>query len=114
MRARLDSRIALERRLEIAPRAADIAQLPPQQSPFHQSRAVTRFQFQRRLDIVTGRSIAFERAARAGPQHQQIGATVSGGVARIDSRGADYALGVADRALYEAKAGGRNQLALAA
>ena len=28
--------------------------------------------------------------------------------------GADYALGVADRALYEAKAGGRNQLALAA
>lgn len=53
-------------------------------------------------------------ATRVSHQQEQFGATVSGGVARIDARGADYALGMADRALYEAKAGGRNQLALAA
>lgn len=40
--------------------------------------------------------------------------TISGGVALLDDRGLDHALQVADRALYEAKAGGRDQLALAA
>lgn len=43
-----------------------------------------------------------------------IQVTVSGGVAMLDERGLDHALRIADLALYEAKAGGRDQLALAA
>ena len=40
--------------------------------------------------------------------------TVSGGVGQIGFEGAEHALKIADRALYEAKRNGRDQLALAA
>ncbi len=40
--------------------------------------------------------------------------TVSGGVAQLGRRGPDFALKQADEALYAAKRGGRDQMALAA
>jgi GGDEF domain-containing protein len=43
-----------------------------------------------------------------------IEVTMSGGVAMLDERGLDHALGIADLALYQAKSAGRNQLAIAA
>jgi len=43
-----------------------------------------------------------------------IRVTVSGGVASLDRRGPDSALKQADQALYTAKRGGRDQMALAA
>jgi len=45
---------------------------------------------------------------------ESIRVTVSGGVASLDRRGPDFALKQADRALYTAKRGGRDQMALAA
>jgi diguanylate cyclase (GGDEF)-like protein/PAS domain S-box-containing protein len=45
---------------------------------------------------------------------EQVEITVSGGVARLDDSGIDVAMKRADRALYHAKDGGRDQLALAA
>ena len=45
---------------------------------------------------------------------QVIGVTVSGGVSMLGPRGLEEALKQADRALYTAKRGGRDQMALAA
>ena len=45
---------------------------------------------------------------------EAIRVTVSGGVAMLGRRGADFALKQADQALYTAKRGGRDQMALAA
>ncbi|MEG3155170.1 sensor domain-containing diguanylate cyclase [Sphingomonas sp. RB1R13] len=45
---------------------------------------------------------------------QIIGVTVSGGVSMLGPRGLEHALKQADRALYTAKRGGRDQMALAA
>jgi diguanylate cyclase (GGDEF)-like protein/PAS domain S-box-containing protein len=45
---------------------------------------------------------------------QVIGVTVSGGVSKLGPRGLEDALKQADRALYTAKRGGRDQMALAA
>ena len=44
----------------------------------------------------------------------QISVTISGGVALLGRRGPEYALKQADQALYAAKRGGRDQMALAA
>ena len=45
---------------------------------------------------------------------EAVRVTVSGGVALLGRRGPDFALKQADRALYTAKRGGRDQMALAA
>ncbi|MCY7398871.1 MAG: diguanylate cyclase, partial [Sphingomonas bacterium] len=45
---------------------------------------------------------------------ERISVTVSGGVATLGRRGPDFALKQADQALYTAKRGGRDQMALAA
>lgn len=56
-----------------------------------------------------------EMAATVTPfAGQQIAVTISGGVAPLGDGGVDFALRVADSALYRAKMNGRDQLALAA
>jgi PleD family two-component response regulator len=45
---------------------------------------------------------------------ETIRVTISGGVAALGRRGPDFALRQADEALYSAKRGGRDQMALAA
>ena len=67
-------RAAFERRLEIAACTAQIAQLLPEQPALDQCLAIAGPQLQGRLDVTPRLGIAFEGAARAGPQHQKIGA----------------------------------------
>ena len=69
------ARRRLQRRLEIAAGAIQIAQLLAQQPAFHQRIAVAGPELQRQFDIGIGLGIVLQRAARAGAQHQQIGAT---------------------------------------